>query len=618
MLTSTPDGFFDLTVNADVFILTPALLPNLPGGLRGLEGNDWIIGTSDPELINGNQGNDTIEGNGGNDQLFGGRDQDLLLGGEGDDFLSGNLGDDQLFGDQGNDTLHGGKGNDLLMGGAGNDRLSGDLGTDTLIGGRGDDTLVLPGDGATADPQLANVIVDFTEGNNMIEVVGLTLGHLILEIASYQGENATLIRMRESGESLAWVLGAVPEMISERLTTTDSQEFNRSQIATTSLTPAPIRIPLETLPAPFETSSTANPATVIPIPDNPVLQVPEGFTVNVFAEGLDQPRWLAVTPTGDVLVTETPQNQIRLLRDLDGNGVADTSTIFAGPENGLNRPFGMAFSDGFFFVGNTDAVVRFPYTPGQLSLEGAGERIAELPTGGHWTRGLAISPDNQLFVSVGSRSNAEIEPLPRASVQVMNLDGSQAKTFAFGLRNPTGLDFHPLTGQLFTTVNERDGLGDELVPDFLAGLQPDEFYGWPYAYFTPDLIDPRHSGQRPDLVSQTQMPDVLFQSHSAPIGLQFYEGNTFPEKYDNGAFVAFRGSWNRREPTGYKVVFVPFDNQGNALGYYEDFLTGFLDLETETTWGRPTGLQVLPDGSVLITEEMNGRVYRVQAILEPG
>ncbi len=205
---------------------------------------------------------------------------------------------------------------------------------------------------------------------------------------------------------------------------------------------------------------------------------------------------------------------------------------------------------------------------------------------------------------------------PGHRFQVMNLDGSNQQTFAYGLRNPVGLDFHPETKELYTTVNERDGLGDDLVPDYFTRIRSGEFYGWPYSYFTPNNLDPRHvqNGQsvRPDLVGKTLKPDVLFQAHSAALGLQFYDGNTFPKSYKNGGFVAFRGSWNRNSGTGYKLVFIPF-NQGRPLGYYEDFLTGFLvNPAIPETWGRPVGLLVLPDGSLIFTEESNGRIYRVQ------
>ena len=392
-------------------------------------------------------------------------------------------------------------------------------------------------------------------------------------------------------------------------------------IATEPLSPTPIRITPDDLPAPYASESAARPPNVIPIPSNPTLRVPAGFTVNVFAEGLDAPRWLALTPEGDVLVTETRQNRIRRLRDTNQDGVADVQEVFAESGNGLDIPFGMAFAGGSFFLGNHDSVLRFPYQQGQGRLTGTGEKIADLPGGGyrqHWTRNVVAAPDGQkLYVSVGSRSNAEPEPLPRASVQVMNLDGSEAQTFAYGLRNPVGLDFHPRSQELYTTVNERDGLGDDLVPDYLTRIQQGEFYGWPYTYFEPDRLDPRNraaNGQslQPELAAQTKMPDVLFQSHSAALGLQFYDGTTFPEKYRNGAFVAFRGSWNRNEGTGYKVVFVPFEGD-RPTGAYEDFLTGFLvNPSGPDTWGRPVGLLALPDGSLLVTEEANNRIYRIQ------
>lgn len=389
-------------------------------------------------------------------------------------------------------------------------------------------------------------------------------------------------------------------------------------IRTEVLNPQPIRVSLDQLPPSNATQSAAKPPDVVPIPDNPVLKVPAGFTVNVFAEGLDRPRWLALTPNGDVLVTETRQNRILLLRDANKDGVAEVRKTFATSENGLNLPFGMTFAGDAFFVGNTDAVLKFAVSGDRVT--GRGEKITELPGQGynqHWTRNVVTSPDGQkLYVSVGSRSNADEEPLPRASIQVMNLDGSDRQTFASGLRNPVGLDFNPATGTLFATVNERDQLGDDLVPDYLTQVQAGEFYGWPYAYLSPDRLDPRHlkdgKSTRPDLVAQTRTPDVLFEAHSAALGLRFYTGNTFPDRYHNGAFVAFRGSWNRKQGTGYKIVFVPF-NEGQSQGQYEDFVTGFLlDPSGPTTWGRPVGLLVLNDGSLIFTDEANNRIYRVQ------
>ncbi len=396
----------------------------------------------------------------------------------------------------------------------------------------------------------------------------------------------------------------------------------KNLIQTRSLNPQQINIQVEDLPQPFQTDSASNPPQVIPIPQNPVLNVPEGFTVNVYAEGLDRPRWLTLTPEGDVLVTETRQNRIRRLSDRNGDGAAEVNQVFATAENGLNQALGMAFANGYFFLGNTDAVLRFPYQQGQTALNGQGQKITDLPADGynnHWTRNVVASPDgNKLFVSIGSGTNVDEEPLPRASVQIMNLDGSDRQTFASGLRNPVGLDFHPTTGELYTTVNERDGLGDDLVPDYLTHLEAGDFYGWPYSYLAPDKLDPRRlvndRPAKPDLIGSTKTPDVLFQAHSAALGLQIYDGDTFPDRYQNGAFVAFRGSWNRNQGTGYKIVFVPFDAKTNRpAGYYEDFVTGFLAQPTvPATWGRPVGVLVAADGSLLFTDEANGRIYRVQ------
>ena len=402
---------------------------------------------------------------------------------------------------------------------------------------------------------------------------------------------------------------------------TPIQSPTSPRIQTETLTPEPIKIKLRDLPQPYATSSASQPPQILPIPSQPKLKVPSGFQVQIFAEGLDRPRWLALTPTGEVLVTETRQNRITSLKDSDGDGMADFSQIFADASNGLDIPFGMTFAEGYFFLGNHNALRRYPYQPGHTKLEGRGKLITSLPGGGyrqHWTRNVVVSPDGKkLYVSIGSRSNVNVESLPRASIQIMNLDGSNQKTFAFGLRNPVGLDFHPLTEELYTTVNERDGLGDDLVPDYFTRLREGEFYGWPYTYLLSQWLDPRQvrggKSTNLQLASQTRTPDILFQAHSAALGLQFYDGATFPQKYHHGAFVAFRGSWNRNQGTGYKLVFVPFDNLGRPQGYYEDFLTGFLvDPSIPSTWGRPVGLLTLPDGSLLFTEESNGRIYRVQ------
>jgi glucose/arabinose dehydrogenase len=275
----------------------------------------------------------------------------------------------------------------------------------------------------------------------------------------------------------------------------------------------------------------------------------------------------------------------------------------------------MAFAGGHFYLGNQGEVRRYPWREGQARLEGEGERITELPGGGynqHWTRNVVLAPDGErLFVTVGSRTNAEPEPEPRASIFVMALDGSERRTFASGLRNPVGLAFHPRTGALYATVNERDHLGDGLVPDFFARIEDGAFYGWPWAYLAPGNVDPRLRDRPRELVRRTRTPEVLFEAHSAALGLAFYDADAFPARYRGGAFVAHRGSWNRSRGTGYRIVFVPFDGDA-PRGTYEPFVGGFLiDPAGPTTWGRPVGVLATPDGALLFTDETGGRVYRV-------
>jgi glucose/arabinose dehydrogenase len=393
-------------------------------------------------------------------------------------------------------------------------------------------------------------------------------------------------------------------------------------VVTEPFKPRPVTIALDRLPPPGSTPSARKPPKMVPAPDPAVLRAPPGFHVDVYFHGrLDKPRWLALTPEGDVLVTETPKNRITRLRDTDGDGTADEATTFADAGNALDLPFGMAFGATHVYVGSTGAVRRWPYVPGRgRRLDGAGEVIAELPGGGmnqHWTRNVRVSPDGQyLYVTVGSHRNNDEEPPPRACVLRMRLDGSGREVFASGLRNPIGLDFEPRTGEVYVTVNERDGLGDDLVPDYLTRVRAGEFFGWPWAYLSPRLLDPRwvRDGQstNPAAVARTATPDVLFQAHSAALGLAFYRGDAFPPRWRQGAFVAHRGSWNRNAGTGYEIVFVPFGDDGRPRGGYEPFVTGFLvDPARPATWGRPVGVLVLPDGSLLFAEEENARLYRV-------
>lgn len=392
-----------------------------------------------------------------------------------------------------------------------------------------------------------------------------------------------------------------------------------AELVTRPFTPEPITVRLEDLPKPNEKESVTKRPKMDPIPDSAVLYAPEGFKVEVYAEKVPAARWLALTPDGDVLLAQSKEDKISILRDTDGDGKLDKNETFADKTNALNIPFGMAFAEGYFMLGNTDAVRRYPWKSGQLKLEGEGEEITKLPGGGynqHWTRNVVTSPDGKwLYVSVGSASNVDPEESPRASVLRMKTDGSERTVFAHGLRNPVGLAFHPKTGELHATINERDKLGDGLVPDYLARVKEGAFYGWPYTYLAPGNLDPRRvkdgKSEQPELAAKTVSPDLLFDAHSAALGISFAKEGMFPAKYQDGAFVAFRGSWNRNQGTGYKIVFAPFKD-GKPAGHYEDFVKGFLtDPSAPAAWGRPVGVLSLPDGSLVFSEEENGRLYRV-------
>ena len=394
-------------------------------------------------------------------------------------------------------------------------------------------------------------------------------------------------------------------------------------VPTKPLDPEPIAVGLGDLPKPFATDSAQKSPKVVAVPDGLTLNVPEGFSVNLFAEGIEKARWLCVSPWNDVLVSCGRTNKIHLLRDTDGDGVSDERHLFLDEEGGAKLPFGMDFAEDdqqrwWFILANTDGVWRFPYQKGKLTLDSKPQLLTELPGEGynqHWTRNVRLGPDGKtLFVTVGSESNVDVEAPPRAAVLTMDLEGGDRKVYASGLRNPVGLDFHPQSGEPFVNVNERDKLGDNLVPDYFTRVREGGFYGWPYAYLSPDNLDPRRMNgersERPDLAARTITPDVLYQAHSAALGVAFTRGEAFPQKYRNGAFSVFRGSWNRDTGTGYKVVFVPFEGT-EPVGHYEDFLTGFLlKPEVPEACARPVGCAFL-DGSLLVTDEGNGRVYRV-------
>jgi glucose/arabinose dehydrogenase len=363
------------------------------------------------------------------------------------------------------------------------------------------------------------------------------------------------------------------------------------------------------LPPAYATPSAGNPPTVVAQPRDAVLHLPTGFSIDVWASDFTDPRTMLLAPNGDVFLAEPGLNRIQLLRDSDADGVAQTRFVFM---RGLNEPFGLALHDGYLYIGNTDSIVRVPYTMGQTTSLATPEKIATVPGGGHSTRGLLFSDDgSKLYVSIGSSGNAEPEANPvRAAIVEMNPDGSGQRVFASGLRNPVTMAHNPANGSLWTVVNERDGLGDDLVPDYATEVRDGAFYGWPYAYIGPHE-EPRLEGQRPDLVAKAIVPSVLIRSHSAPLGIAFYDGAMFPASYKGSAFVALHGSWNRAKRTGYKVVRIPFVN-GQPSGGYDDFAIGWsLDENSSQVWGRPVGLLVLPDGSLLVSDDGGGKIWRV-------
>jgi len=376
-----------------------------------------------------------------------------------------------------------------------------------------------------------------------------------------------------------------------------------------------------TLPPPYATESKTNNSKVIGWPAGKTPKAPEGFTVTKFADGFENPRWTYISPNQDIFVVESgtrsSKNQITVLRDKDKDGKFETRQVFI---SGLNKPFGMLVLKDFFYIANTDGLYRYPYKNNPLKLETKGEKILELPAGGynnHWTRNLLASPDgSKIYVSVGSGSNngenGMDKEIRRAAILEINPDGTGEKIFASGLRNPVGMDWNPVNKELWTAVNERDELGDDLVPDYITNVKRDGFYGWPYSYFG-SIPDPRMKGQRKDLVEKAIVPDVPVGSHTASLGLAFYTKEKFPAKYKNGAFVGQHGSWNRSKISGYKVLFVPFKD-GKPSGKPEDFLTGFISDENKAeVYGRPVAVTVMNDGSLLVNDDSGNTIWKVTA-----
>jgi glucose/arabinose dehydrogenase len=381
------------------------------------------------------------------------------------------------------------------------------------------------------------------------------------------------------------------------------------------------RITLDDLAKPFETKSANNFPRVARRPAGAMPRAPKGFQVSEFATGLQNPRKILTAPNGDLFIAESEPNRIKVLRDADGDGKAELIEVFA---SGLSRPFGIAFypagpNPQFVYVGNTDSVIRFPYQNGDTKARGPlGTIVKSIPSGrervgggGHWTRDLEFSKDGKtLFVSVGSRSNVSDDrsEIRRADILAFDIDGQNERIFASGIRNAVGLAIHPETGALWASVNERDLLGDHLVPDYITHVEQGGFYGWPWYYLGPNQ-DPRHDGKHPELKDKVIVPDVLVQSHSASLCMTFYTGAQFPREYRLDAFAAEHGSWNRARRTGYKVIRVPFKD-GKATGEYEDFLVGFVTPEGNV-WGRPVGVSVAKDGALLVTDDGSGIVWRV-------
>jgi glucose/arabinose dehydrogenase len=396
------------------------------------------------------------------------------------------------------------------------------------------------------------------------------------------------------------------------------------------------RIAVEDLPPPYATRSASNDARVVARPAGASPQVPPGFQVELFASGLRDPRALATAPNGDIFVVESEPGRVRVLRAADGDRKPRETGVFA---SGLNQPFGIAFyppgpEPQWVYVANTNAVVRFAYRLGDRKARGRPETIVRtLPKGGHITRNLAFSQDGRrMFVSVGSagdvgegmkkRSAAEIarwetehglgaawdNDTDRAAVLAFDPDGKNRRVFASGLRNCVGLSVHPHTGDLWCSVNERDGLGDDLVPDYVTRVRDGAFFGWPWYYLGPHQ-DPQHPGERPDLKDRITVPDVLLQAHAASMRIAFYEGTQFPAEYRHDAFVAEHGSWNRAKRTGPKVIRVHLEN-GVPTGEYEDFMTGFV-VSDSAVWGRPVGVTVAHDGALLVSEDGNGTIWRM-------
>ena len=380
------------------------------------------------------------------------------------------------------------------------------------------------------------------------------------------------------------------------------------------------KIVLADLPQPYATKSVRNHPSETEPPEGALPKVPDDFQVSRFASELAAPRMLRTAPNGDIFVAESKSDRVRVLRDADGDGRAELSQVFV---EDLDEPFGIAFyppgqEPTHVYIANTGSVVRYAYKSGDTKARGKPQTIVgkvesggALPGGGHWTRDIVFSKDGQkLYLSVGSKSNNEDDEdeARRARIFEYTPDGKNERVYAYGIRNPVGLAIHPQTGQLWASVNERDELGDQLVPDYITHVVERGFYGWPWFYLGGNQ-DPSHPGAHPELKDKVIVPDVLLQSHSASLGMTFYTGTQFPEAYRGHAFAALHGSWNREQRTGYKVIRVPLEN-GKATGEYIDFMTGLVTNEGKV-WGRPVAVTMAQDGALLISDDVGDVIWRV-------
>jgi glucose/arabinose dehydrogenase len=378
------------------------------------------------------------------------------------------------------------------------------------------------------------------------------------------------------------------------------------------------KITVADLPEPFATASSGNGPQVVARPENAWPQVPAGFKVELYSSGLNEPRLIRTAPNGDFFVAESRKGEVLVFRGITADGKPQQTETYT---TGLNRPFGINFypagpNPQWIYVADTDSVVRFPYKNGDLKATAPPEHVADLPGGGgHWTRDIQFSPDGKkMFVSVGSVSNVDdTDTTPgeknRADILEFNPDGTGMRVFAYGIRNCVGLAVQPKSGDLWCSVNERDALGDNLVPDYITHVEPGGFYGWPWWYMGGHQ-DPRHAGKHPELMSKVITPDVILNPHNASLQLAFYDGKQFPAEYAGDIFAAEHGSWNKYVRVGYELIRVPLHQTGHAGGEFEDFMTGFV-VDNGHVWGRPVGVAVAPDGSLLVTDDGSKSIWRI-------